>query len=144
MVLKRIFFALFLGALAGGLKAATAAPAPALPRPVQGLRPVATAMPGIFKKYAPVATRTPEAGKVVDVATVSGQKDSVSVVVKGGMDTALGEFSKKYSAGFNGGLEFHYNASHDLGFAFYTEYNSIPYNLTTAAQPLTSYGFGLR
>ncbi len=102
----------------------------------------ADALPGVYQQYKPAATPTP----VQDpgVARVTMHKDSVSVALKGGLASRMGDEAKFHTAGAGGGLDLIFQVSPELAAAFYLGFSSVPYSLTTAAQPMSSFGVGIK
>jgi hypothetical protein len=126
--------------LAGSLKAADPSLAPTA-------QPAA-ALPGVYQAYTPPPTAVPTPAAAPAAAEramrISLHKDTMSLDLRGGGAVPLGDMAKVSNAGWSAGGELVYGASELVQVAFFVDYASIPYKLTTAAKPQTSLGIGLK
>jgi opacity protein-like surface antigen len=138
MKLTRALWSLAL--LLGSAAAAHAADTFAAPPAATSAAPLT----GVYQTYKPVATPAPTPDPKLLGTRIAIHKDTFSLILDGGIASILGDEAKFHNGGFNGGAQFVYGATEDLGVSIYTQFNSVPYSITSASKALTSYGVGVR
>lgn len=103
-------------------------------------------VPGLYQKLTPppTAVPTPLPGNTISATVVEMHQDTMSLAIEGGAALPLGDMAKYNTAGYSVGLDLIYGASAIVDGAFFMSYASMPYSLTTAAQPQTSTGLGVK
>lgn len=99
-------------------------------------------LPGLYQRATPAPT--PLATPDLNATHIQLFTPSTYLDLRGGLANPLGNTSNFNASGWSLAGDLVYHASQLVDIGFTVSYASMPYSLTTAAQPLTSMGLGLR
>jgi hypothetical protein len=100
-------------------------------------------VPGLYRRAA-LPTPVPTPMDSLSVTHIEMTQDNMSIAVDVGAAMPLGTMAKNNSTGLNAGLDVIFGVSPLVDLAFSMSYASMPYSLTTAAQPQTATGLGVK